>query len=115
MTRPGLPDAFQTPGIDMIKALAVLSSAIGILIAHRSPAPTLPKLSASRPADGKQVYDLWLRRSRGDSLAALGTMTVSQQTLPALPDSVIRRITDLDFGARGRTVDSTMSIARTLS
>jgi len=80
--------------------------------AHPAPAATLDSI---RPPDGTSRYDMTVQRP-GDSMpTALGTMTVKQTTTRCARDRVIQRVIVYDYGASGRVVDTTLSVASSLA
>jgi hypothetical protein len=81
-------------------------------VAH--PAP-YPALGTQRPADGTSRFAMEIQPGRDSAFRALGTMTVTQQTIVLAGDSAVRRIIVYDYGARGRVIDTTLSVARTLA
>lgn len=76
---------------------------------------SLPALGRLRPADGTHVYDLSTRSSQDSAWRPVGTMTVEQTTLQSPGDTIVRRVITYDYGAKGRVVDTTLSVARTLA
>lgn len=79
-----------------------------------APAPFRP-LSPRRPADGTHGYSLVLRPAPDSTPRVVGTMTVSQSTLGAGGQRVVRRVITYDYGASGGVVDTTLSVASTLA
>src|SRR5690348_18257012 len=76
------------------------------------PAPRAP-LAGARPVDGAHRFVI-RQRSEGDSAWRIaGTMTVTQATLAEPVGAVVRRVIVYDYGARGRVVDTTRSLAAT--
>ena len=72
-------------------------------------------LAGPRPADGTARFTLLVRARPDSAYREAGTMTVSQATLAAAPDTVVRRVIVYDYGARGTVVDTTLSVARSLA
>ena len=78
------------------------------------PAPAAP-LQDDRPMDGTTRYVMTVQQPHDSAPKPLGTMTVTQATTRCGSNDVVRRIIVYDYGAGGRVVDTTMSIALTLA
>lgn len=74
------------------------------------PAPLAAIDAAQLPATSSRFL-LRFAATSADTLAMVGTRTVTERTNGA----VIERVILYDYGSRGRTVDTTLSVARTLA
>ena len=83
-------------------------------VLSRYPAPAAP-LQDDRPLDGTTRYDLTVQQPRDSAPRPLGTMTVTQSTTRCGGNDIVRRVIVYDYGATGRVVDTTLSIALTLA
>ncbi|MGH7622944.1 MAG: hypothetical protein ACREMU_11440 [Gemmatimonadaceae bacterium] len=78
------------------------------------PEPAAP-LQDDRPMDGVTRYDLTIQQPHDTAPRALGTMTVAQTMSRCVGNDIVRRVIVYDYGAAGRVVDTTLSIALTLA
>jgi|GEM_PF-6625431 len=68
-----------------------------------------------RPADGTSRFAMTSQGPHDADAKALGSMTVTQSTIPCGATRVVERVIVYDYGAAGRVVDTTMSDASTLA
>lgn len=78
------------------------------------PAPEGP-LASARPADGLHRFVIRQMRDGDSTWTTAGTMMVTKATLAEPSGAVVRRVIVYDYGARGRVVDTTRSVAATLA
>jgi hypothetical protein len=75
----------------------------------------MARLAAERPADGTSEFTMSVLRRAEREAKPLGTMTVEQATLESGDSRLLRRVIVYDYGARGRVVDTTLEVAKTLA
>lgn len=112
----------RSTGISLIALLLVLAARSGVAqteacvgsVLSRYPAPAAT-LQDDRPLDGSTRYEMTVQQPRDSAAQPFGTMTVTQSTARCGGNDIVRRVIVYDYGASGRVVDTTLSIALTLA
>lgn len=72
-------------------------------------------LQAARPADGTSYFDMTSQGPHDAAAKALGSMTVTQNTITCGAARIVERVIVYDYGSAGKVVDTTLSDASTLA